>query len=520
VVAAEAAPTTGGEDRQPGLASPAGTGIAAAGASGASLHADMVFIKPTGVRYHERPRRQAGRGNAMEEKQRNKVLLLLFVGVLMGALDIAIVGPALPAIQEEFAVDTRAMAWVFNIYVLLSLVSTPIMAKLSDRFGRRNVYLLDVALFGIGSLVVAQSSSFAGLLAGRAIQAIGAGGILPVAAAVIGDTFPPEKRGGALGLIGAVFGLAFLFGPPLAGVMLKFATWHWLFLINLPIAALLMLGAARLLPGTKPGVGKPFDLGGTVVLSVLLAALAYGITSVDQTQPLLGLGNPLAAGPLVLALVLMPVFWGIEKKADDPIMQPRLFRSRQMIVAGVLAIGTGMAETSGVFLPSLAVVSLGMTLGDASFFMLWTVAALVVGSPLAGRLLDKVGSKIIVQAGLALTAIGFFFFALASTSKAAFITGQLLSGLGLSALLGAPLRYVVMQEAGEDGRAAAQGLLAVVLSIGQLAGAALVAAVAASRGTDTPAGLEAGFIVIAVVVTASTLVAFALKNRAAEQASP
>jgi EmrB/QacA subfamily drug resistance transporter len=456
----------------------------------------------------------------MEENQRNKVLLLLFVGVLMGALDIAIVGPALPAIQAEFAADTRAMAWVFNIYVLLGLVSTPIMAKLSDRYGRRTLYLAAIALFGIGSLVVAQSTSFAGMMAGRAIQAIGSGGILPVAAAVIGDTFPPEKRGGALGLIGAVFGIAFLIGPPLAGVILKFATWHWLFLINLPIAAVLMAGAARLLPSTRPAVAKPFDIPGTMLLSVLLGALAWGITSLDENRALLGLGDPLVGGPILLALVLMPVFWRVEQNAADPVLQPRLFRSRQMIVAGIIAIGTGMAETSGVFLPSLAVVALGMTVHDASFFMLWTVAALVVGSPLAGRLLDRIGSKIVVQAGLALTAVGFFCFAVAAESRAVFIVGQLLSGLGLSALLGAPLRYVVMQEAGDSARAAAQGLLAVVLSIGQLTGAALVGAIAASRGTDTPAGYEAGFWAIGVVMAATTLVAVALKNRAAEQAVP
>lgn len=455
----------------------------------------------------------------MEERQRNKVLLLLFIGVLMGALDIAIVGPALPAIQAEFAAGTREMAWVFNIYVLLSLVSTPIMAKLSDRFGRRSIYILDVALFGIGSLMVAQSSSFAALIAGRAVQAIGAGGILPVAAAVIGDTFPQDKRGGALGLIGAVFGIAFLIGPPLAGVILKYASWHWLFLINLPIALLLLVGAARLLPATRPAQRQPFDVPGTVLLTVLLGALAWGITSIDENLPLLGLTEPMVGGPILLALVLMPVFWSVEKRAADPVLQPRLFSSRQMIIAGILAIGTGMAETSGVFLPSLAVVALGMTVHDASFFMLWTVAALVVGSPLAGRLLDRIGSKIVVQAGLLLTAVGFFCFALASTSKGAFIAGQLLSGLGLSALLGAPLRYVVMNEAGHDQRAAAQGLLAVVLSIGQLTGAALVGAVAASRGTGTPAGYEAGFTAIGVVMAVTVLVAFALKSRAEERAT-
>lgn len=453
----------------------------------------------------------------MDDKQRNKTLVLLFFGVLIAALDVAIVGPALPAIQTEFNADTRAMAWVFNIYVLFLLVSTPLMAKLSDRYGRRAVYILDLALFAAGSLVVAMSTSLTMMLIGRAIQALGAGGIFPVAAAVIGDTFPPEKRGGALGLLGAVFGIAFLIGPPLAGVILKLANWHWLFLVNLPIAFILSLVALRLLPGAQHADGKPFDTLGTALLSILLAALVYGLTSIDQTLPMLGLLQPMVGGPILLALLLFPFFWAAEKKAADPVVEPALFESRQMVLASVLAVATGTAETSSVFLPSLAVIALGMSWADASFFMLWTVAALIVGAPLVGRLLDRVGSKIIVQTGLILSATGFFLFAVAASSKTLFIVGQLVSGLGMAALLGAPLRYIVLQEAGETNRAAAQGLLVVMLSIGQLAGAALIGAVATSRGADTPAGLEAGFIVIAVIMLVASPLAFGLKSRAAER---
>jgi EmrB/QacA subfamily drug resistance transporter len=455
----------------------------------------------------------------MDEKQRNKVLLLLFAGVLMGALDIAIVGPALPAIQAEFAADSRQLAWIFNIYVLCSLVSTPLMAKLSDRFGRRGVYILDVALFGAGSLIVASSTSFPVMIVGRAVQAAGAGGILPVAAAVIGDTFPAEKRGGALGLIGAVFGMAFLIGPFLAAGILKFASWHWLFLINLPIAALLILGAMRLLPSTTPAAREPFDLAGVAVLSVLLGALAYGVTALDPKQALLGAMRPGIGGFILLAAVLVPLFWRIEKRAADPVLQPRLFSSKQMNIAGMLAIGTGMAETSGVFLPSLGVTGLGMTVPEASFWMFPTVIALIIGSPLAGRLLDRIGSKIVVQGGLLLTSIGFFMFGLAGTDMTWFVAGQLLSGLGLSALLGAPLRYVVMNEAGQGERGAAQGLLAVVLSIGQLTGAALVGAIASAVAPDRPEGFQRGFVVIGVVMAVTVLIAFALKNRDAERAA-
>ena len=186
----------------------------------------------------------------MNDKTRNKRLLVLFLGVLMGALDSAIVAPALPSIQNFFGIGDRALTWTFTIYVLFNLIGTPLMAKLSDTFGRRSIYILDVILFAIGSLIVSLSPSnlFAVLLAGRALQGFGAGGIFPVASAVIGDTFPPEKRGGALGLIGAVFGLAFLVGPILGGIILTITSWQWLFLINLPIALIVIVMGWQLLP--------------------------------------------------------------------------------------------------------------------------------------------------------------------------------------------------------------------------------------------------------------------------------
>lgn len=181
----------------------------------------------------------------MDEKSRKRLLLVLFIGVLMGALDIAIVGPALPAIRDYFGVDDRASAWIFSVYVLCNLVGTPLMAKLSDIYGRRSIFVLDVLVFGLGSVIVALAPAFSFVLVGRAIQGLGAGGIFPVASAVIGDTFPAEKRGSALGLIGAVFGIAFIIGPILGGLLLL-AGWRWLFLINLPIAALQILSSALL----------------------------------------------------------------------------------------------------------------------------------------------------------------------------------------------------------------------------------------------------------------------------------
>jgi MFS family permease len=145
----------------------------------------------------------------VDQNQLKRVLALLFVGVLMGALDLAIVGPALPAMKADFLMNDRQLSWLFNVYVLCQLISAPLLAKMSDRYGRRSVYIFSVSFFALGSLLLVSAPATWFLMVGRAVQGFGAGGIFPVAAAVIGDTFPPEKRGGALGLMGAVFGSLF-----------------------------------------------------------------------------------------------------------------------------------------------------------------------------------------------------------------------------------------------------------------------------------------------------------------------
>lgn len=447
----------------------------------------------------------------MNDKQRGRVLGVLFVGVLMGALDIAIVGPALPAIQQGFGIDSRSVAWIFSVYVLFNLISTPLMAKLSDRYGRRAVYLWDVGLFGLGSLVVAASPSFAVLLVGRAIQATGSGGVFPVASAVIGDTFPAERRGRALGLIGAVFGVAFLLGPLLGGLLLRLS-WHWLFLINIPVALWLMVAAARVLPGGRPGELRPFDWNGAVVLSVALASLALGVNHLDSEHLVASLWSPGVTPYLAVALALVPVFWRLELAAPDPLVRPGLLRRRQVALISAFAAGTGLAETSLVFLPALAVAALGVSDASASFLLLPVVLLSGVGAPIAGRLLDRIGPKPVIRAGLALTAAGLMLFDATGSSTPLFILAGGLTGLGLASLLGAPLRYVMLEEAGAHERGAAQGVLKVFSGGGQLLGGALVGAIAASGGGGA-AGYRTALLVIGLVTAVLALLTAAMRGR-------
>jgi EmrB/QacA subfamily drug resistance transporter len=458
----------------------------------------------------------------MENKQRNRILAVLFLGVLMGALDIAIVGPALPAIRSEFNANERILAWVFSIYVLFNLIGTPLMAKLSDLFGRRLIYMMDIALFAAGSLLVAVSTDFSVLLVGRAIQGFGAGGIFPVASAVIGDVFPPEKRGSALGLIGMVFGLAFILGPILGGVIMSLTTWHWLFLINLPISVIIIVLAIRVLPASKPAQSSVFDWKGMLVLAAAITAFAYAINQLDTARILTSLISlqvwPFLAASILLILLFIP----IEKKAVNPVLPGNLFNRRQLGLAYTISAGAGIGEASLSYLPLLAVITLssyGVTQSTASFLLMPLVIAMSIASPLVGRMLDKFGSRSVIVSGSLLTTAGMFVISQFANSLAMYIVSGVIIGAGLSALLGAPIRYIMLNESLAEERSTTQGVASLFTSMGQLVGSAMVGAIAASQVNGNVAqGYTRAFFFIGLIGVLLVGLAWQLKSRQQEQA--
>ncbi len=443
-----------------------------------------------------------------------RVLTLLFFGVLMGALDIAIVGPALPALRQYFGIGERAASWIFTVFVLLNLVGTPIMAKLSDVWGRRWVYVADVLLFGVGSAIVAAAPNYTVLLVGRGVQGLGAGGIFPVASAVIGDTFPPEKRGGALGLIGAVFGIAFLIGPIIGGVLLLLG-WRWLFVINIPVAAILAVMSARVLPSTTAEEKQPLDVAGIIVLGIGLTALTLGVSAIDASHLWQSLARPEVWPLLAGAVVFLVAFLPVERRAKDPVLRPGLLNSRQVALVAVFAAGAGLGEAGMVFLPGFAVHSLGVGHSAAAFMLLPVVVAMGFGSPVVGRLLDKIGSKPVILTGLVILTAGLWILARFAGHLALFYVAEVLIGFGLASLLGAPLRYILLAEAPAEERGAGQALITVFTGVGQVVSAALIGAVVASSGGGTE-GYQHAFMVILVVAGVMAVLALGLKGRQRE----
>ncbi|MGB3543164.1 MFS transporter [Rubrivirga sp.] len=440
----------------------------------------------------------------------SRLLGVLFMGTLLAALDIAIVGPALPALRDALGLDERAVSWVFTAFVLANLAGLPVMAAWADRAGRRTVYLADIALFAAGTLVVVLAPSFEVLLVGRVIQGLGSSGIFPVATAVIGDTFPPESRGRAVGALGAVFGVAFLIGPALGGIMLAVASWRWLFALSIPFAAVVFVLSARTVPDTRADDPKPVDAWGIVLLASLLVSLAVGLSGLDAADLSASLSSSRVWAPLLLSAVLTAAFVAVERRAVAPLVRPGLIARRPVQIACALAIGAGLVEATFVFLSAYAVQAFGVTKAQGSYLLLPLVFGVAIGSPLAGRMLDRIGARPIVTGGCLLVAAGLTVIAL-GPSLAVHIAGTTLIGFGLAGLLGSSISYILLVEAEAAERTVAQGLSTLALSIGQLTGGALVGAIAASAVAPV-VGYRAAFGMIAAVAAVLAIVAQGLRG--------
>lgn len=455
------------------------------------------------------------RGPILNPQKSRTLLPLLFTGVLMGALDLAIVGPALPAIQADFGMTSRQLAVLFNAYVLCQMIGTPMLAKFADRVGPRLAYLVSIGFFAGGSLLLVIAPDPWVLYLGRSLQGFGGGGIFPIAAAVIGNTLPPRERGPALGILGTVFGLAFLVGPIMGGLLLPYG-WQWLFLVNLPIAAVLMAGAYRVLPAAAGSARKPLDIGGIATLSVALAALVLFVSSLDTRELLRSLlsgRSALAAGVLV---VLVPVFWRIENRAADPIVRPGLVRSRPVATASLIGTCIGAVQSGGAFYPALAIAAIGVTPSTASWMLLPGVLGAIIASAVAGRLINRISTRTIVTVSVLMVVCSLLIFGLAHISVASFILASVLGSTGLGGVQGAPLRMVIIDNSLPNERGTAQGLLSNFTSMGRLVGAALVGSIAASAGSGV-VGYQAAFLGMTVVAGIMLALGLTLSARAAGQ---
>jgi predicted MFS family arabinose efflux permease len=276
----------------------------------------------------------------------------------------------------------------------------------------------------------------------------------------------------------------------------------------------LIVAGLRRLPSSAAARPRAFDALGAATLALALAGAVWTLSQVDAPNLPASLGSTRIWPVLVVAILAATAFWVVEKRASDPVLHPDLFRSRQLRVVGAIALAAGIVEAGMVFLPEIAVLGFGVSSSAASLMMLPLVLTLAVGAPIAGQLLDRSGARPVIQSGLMLTIVGLALYAWLPLNLAGFYAAGAAIGFGLSALLGAPLRYVTLQEAGPERRGAGQGLLTLCVSVGQLLGAAIVGGIVGSSATEL-GGYRHALLTLAFACAVALVLSRSLRGRVA-----
>lgn len=446
----------------------------------------------------------------LDTRTRNLILILFLIGVFMGSLDTGIIGPVLPSIEQNFNLTSRESSWIFTLFVIFFMIGSPVMAKFSDFYGRKKIFILDVVLFGIGSCLIAFSANIESIFLGRIIQGFGCGGIFPVGGAFIGDAFPLEERGKALGILGSVFGISAIGGPLVGAALIPYG-WNWCFTINIPISIFIILFALYILPDAESKRKLKIDYPGILILSLLSIFLAYGLNQIDSSNFISSLLSPKVLPFLLIFIILIPIFFRVEKRAEESIVAIHMLKNKEIRIACIETLAYGIIYSSAIFIPSLVILSMGLNDQLASLMLIPILGANAVAAPILGKILDSTGSRKIMMVGTILLTIGLIAIAIYPNNFLLFIIAGCLVGVGLVTIIGAPLRYIVLSEAKPTERGAGQAIVNMLSSAGQLIGGALIGGIIASFAGIM--GYKISLILASAVAFIAFLFTLKLKSR-------
>lgn len=428
------------------------------------------------------------------------IMVIYLCGIFMGAIDTSVVTPARTVIQNGLGVGDQTGIWMITIYTLAYASSIPIMGKLADRLGRKTIYLICIILFGTGSLLAGLSQyigHFGFFLMARAIQAIGGGGIMPIASAEFGTTFPEDKRGMALGMVGGVYGIATVVGGSLGSAILGafgLQNWGFIFFINIPISLFIIICGFIFLPNTKIDDVKPIDKWGTLFLVMMILSLLYGLRNIDFFDFVKSFTSTDVYPFLIIFIVLLPFFIFAEKKAADPIMNLDYFREAPIVITLIISFITGVIMMGMVFVPQFAENALRMQQGSGGYFVMVLGIFAGVGAPVSGRLIDRYGPKLIMGAGFLLSIIGSLFLVLITTSYPNLLTVAIcliLIGLGMGFTMGTPLNYMMLDNTKKADSNSALATLSLIRSVGTAIAPAVMVGFIAHAGVTAETNITA-----------------------------
>jgi EmrB/QacA subfamily drug resistance transporter len=359
----------------------------------------------------------------------------LMLGMLLAALDQTIVATALPTIVGDLG-GLNHLSWVVTAYLLTSTAVTPLWGKLSDLYGRRSAFQAAIAIFLVGSMLSGLSQNMGELIAFRAVQGLGGGGLMALALAIVGDLVSPRERGRYQGWFGAVFALASVSGPLLGGFFTDQLSWRWIFYVNLPlgVAALIVTTVVLRIPFRR--LERRIDYLGSVLLVAAVTCVVVATTWGGTTFPW---GSVQIIGLAVAAVVLLVLFVAWEARASEPILPLRLFRNPIFTVAGAITGLLGLALFGAVvYLPEYLQVVQGASAIMSGLQLIPLTLGIVVASAGSGQVVSRTGRyKVFPIVGAALLVVGFWLFThiQVGTSTAVLSGWMLVVGLGIGCIL-------------------------------------------------------------------------------------
>ncbi|RPE71939.1 EmrB/QacA subfamily drug resistance transporter [Pacificibacter maritimus] len=411
----------------------------------------------------------------------NVKLIIASVAVLLllAALDQTIVSTALPTIVADLG-GLEHLSWVVTSYILATTIVAPLYGKFGDVFGRRNMVFTSVTIFLLGSVFCGLSQTMGQLIAARAIQGLGGGGLFVLALSIIADVLPPKDRGKIQGVFAGVFGLSSVIGPLLGGWFVDALSWHWIFFINLPIGAIALLG---FLLNFKPlGLRKKpsIDFLGAATLTVALSSLVL-VTALGGRD--IAWDSFTAIGLILLAIVATLGFLWAETRAVEPILPLKLFKINVFTVTSIMQLCTGAMMLGGLtFLPVFLQMANGATATQSGLQMVPLTAGILIGSTSSGRFMSRTGRyRILPIAGTTVSILGALILTQIAPdmNMTVFYLSLVLFGLGLG--LSFPVFTTAVQNTvprGDLGAATAAGVL--FRQIGGAVAVALFGAIFAS----------------------------------------